>query len=160
MSVTDRSTPKSAAGLYTIIAIKLGKSLLLLCIALGVYSLLDNDLPAELERFLRWVRIDPEHAFFTSLGERLQSVTPANSRFFASGTLLYGLLLLVESAGLMRRTFWAAWLAIGETAFFIPIEIFELVRGASHTILVILLANVLIVWYLLRNRARLFHHGG
>jgi len=159
MPVKGGSTAKRAAGLYTIIAIKLGKSLLLLCVAFGVYSLLDNDLPAELERFLRWVRIDPEHAFFISLGERLETVTPAGIRFFASGTLLYGLLLLIESAGLMRRTFWAAWLAIGETAFFIPIEVFELLRGASLAIVVILLANILIVWYLLRNRARLFHHG-
>jgi uncharacterized membrane protein (DUF2068 family) len=160
MPTKGPSTPKRAPGLYTIIAIKLAKSVLLLCVALGIYSLIDNDLPAELERFLRLVRIDPEHAFFTSLGERLEKVTPANVRFAASGTLLYGLLLLIESAGLMRRSFWAAWLAIGETAFFIPIEVFELMRGASRSILVILLANILIVWYLLRNRARLFHHGG
>jgi len=121
---------------------------------------MDNDLRVELDRFLRFVRMDPEHTFFASLGERLLTITPERIRFLASGTFLYGLLLMVESAGLMRRASWAAWLAIGETAFFIPIEVFELVRRFSGTIAVILVVNAVIVWYLLRNRRRLFHHGG
>jgi uncharacterized membrane protein (DUF2068 family) len=147
---------KKAAGLYTIIALKLGKSALLLGVAFGIYSLIDSDLRSELERFLRWVRVDPEHAFFVALGERLEQITPANIRFVASGTFLYAALLVVEGVGLTRRASWAAWLAIGETAFFIPLELFELVRHFSRGILVILLVNVAIVWYLLRNRARLF----
>lgn len=121
---------------------------------------MDSDLGVELDRFLRVVRMDPEHAFFASLGDRLQTITPGRVRFLASGTFLYGLLLMVQSAGLMLRASWAAWLAIGETAFFIPIEVFELVRRFSGTIAVILLINTAIVWYLLRNRRRLFHHGG
>ena len=149
---------RKPAGLYTIIALKVGKSLLLLGIALGIYSLIDNDLRSELDHFVRWVRLDPEHAFFITLGERLERITPANVRFVASGTFLYVALLVVESLGLWRRAFWAAWLAIGETAFFIPIEVFELMHRFSRGILLILVVNVAIVWYLLRNRARLFHH--
>ena len=139
---------------------KLGKSLLLLGLSVGIYSLVDEDLGAEFERFLRFVKIDPEHAFFIHLGERLQSITPAKLSWAASGTLLYGLLLLVESVGLSLRAFWAAWLAIGETAFFIPIEIYDLLSGFSPTVLFVLIVNVAIVWYLLRNRNRLFEHHG
>jgi uncharacterized membrane protein (DUF2068 family) len=147
-----------AAGLYGIIALKLGKSLLLFGITLGIYSLMDQDMGAEYERFLRWVRLDPEHQFFADLGDRLQAMTPSNIRWIASGTLLYGLLLLVESIGMAFRASWAAWLAIGETAFFIPIEIFELMRHFSLVVFVILVLNVFIVWYLIRNRDRLFRH--
>lgn len=139
---------------------KLGKSLLLLGLSIGIYTLIDEDLGAEFERFLRFIRVDPEHAFFTHLGERLQSITPANLSWAASGTFLYGLLLLVESVGLSLRAFWAAWLAIGETAFFIPIEIYDLLGGFSLTVLLILIINAAIVWYLLRNRNRLFEHHG
>jgi uncharacterized membrane protein (DUF2068 family) len=136
------------------------KCALLFGIAFGIYALMDSDLRHEFERFLRFVRVDPEHAFFASLGDRLQAITPRSVRFVASGTFLYAVLLLVESAGLMRRAFWAAWLAIGETAFFIPIELFELLRGFSKTMLAVLAVNVAIVWYLLRNRRRLFPHAG
>lgn len=149
---------KRAAGLYTIIAVKLGKSLLLFGITLGIYSLMGDDLQVELERFVRWLRLDPEHQFFADLGARLQVLTPASIAWIASGTLLYGVLLLVESIGLMFRVFWAAWLAIGETAFFIPIEIYHLMKDFSPAVFVLLVVNVAIVWYLVRNRSRLFHH--
>ena len=149
---------RRAAGLYTIISIKLGKSLLLFGIALGIYSLIGEDLGSELERFLRYVRLDPEHQFFADLGARLQAMTPSSIRWIASGTLLYGLLLLVESVGMMFRVFWAAWLAIGETAFFIPIEVYGLMKDFSLTVLIILIMNVAIVRYLVRNRDQLFHH--
>ena len=80
------------------------------------------------DQFLRWVHLDPERSFFTSIGDWLDTITPANMRVVASGTFLYGLFLLVEGMGLAFRAKWAIWLAIGESAFFIPIEIFELVR--------------------------------
>jgi uncharacterized membrane protein (DUF2068 family) len=73
----------------------------------------------------------------------------------------------VEGVGLIFRISWAGYLAIGESAFFIPIEIFELVRRRppdaphpSHPVLlmVILALNILIVWYLFQNRNRLFRH--
>lgn len=149
---------KGAAGLYTIIAIKLGKAALLLAVALGLYSLLGDDLQAEFNRFIRWIRLDPEGQFFAELGDKLGHVTPANLRWLASGTLLYSVLLLVESAGLIGRRWWAVWLAIGETAFFIPLEVFDLLRAPSEVIALILGVNLLIVLYLVRNRQRLFHH--
>jgi uncharacterized membrane protein (DUF2068 family) len=153
-----RPVRTGAAGLYSIITLKLGKSLLLFGLTLGIYSLMDEDLRSEFERFLHWVRLDPEHQFFADLGAKLQVMTPANVRWIASGTLIYGLLLLVESVGMMFRVFWAAWLAIGETAFFIPIEVYDLMRDFSSAVFIILVVNMAIVWYLVKNRNRLFHH--
>ncbi len=78
---------------------------------------------------------------------------------FAVGTFLYSLFALVEGIGLTFRVSWAGWLSIGESAFFIPIEIYELIhRGFSWTVFGILVFNVFIVWYLFENRQRLFHH--
>ena len=53
---------------------------------------------------------------------------------------------------------WAGWLAIGESSFFIPIEIYELVHHYTNIVAIILVVNIIIVWYLLKNRERLFHH--
>jgi uncharacterized membrane protein (DUF2068 family) len=81
-------------------------------------------------------------------------------RWWATGTLLYSLFSLVEGIGLMFRAPWAGWLAIGESAFFIPIEVRELVHRPhfSWVVFSVLVINVIIVWYLLQNRKRLFHH--
>ena len=149
---------KRAGGLYTIIFIKAGKAVLLLLVSLGIYSLMGEDLRVQFEHFLQSLNLDPEAVFFVHLGDQLQKITPQNIRWLASGTFLYSALLFCESIGLMCRAYWAMWLAIGETAFFIPIEIFELVRKFSLVVSLILVINIAIVCYLVRNRNRLFHH--
>jgi len=149
-----------APTLYAIIAIKLGKGLLLLLLAAGVYTLHDDNLPEEFRQSLQFFHLDPEKRFFTELARKVSEITPANIVWIARGTVLYSLFSLVEGTGLLFRVSWAGWLAIGESAFFIPIEIYELMHRWSVSLVVILGLNVLIVWYLFQNRARLFHHHG
>ncbi len=88
-----------------------------------------------------------------SLSDRI-----GKEKILVAGFLIYAVLLFVESAGLAFRAYWAVWMAIGETAFFIPIEIFDLVKHPTWLVSAILLVNLLIVLYLVRNRDRLFHH--
>ena len=150
------------------------KGVALLLLALGVLSLANKDLSDVFDQFLRWVHLDPEQRFFQGIGDWLDTVTPANVRAVATGTFLCGLFLIVLGLGLAFRARWAIWLTIGESAFFIPIEIYELVRHhaprmADHPrpelfshpklgLLIVLAINVLIVWYLYANRKRLSRH--
>jgi len=169
------TTPKERAPtLYFIVAIKLIKGVALLLLALGVFSLANRDLSDVFDQFLRWVHLDPERSFFQGIGDWLDTITPTNVRVVASGTFLCGLFLLVLGLGLAFRAKWAIWLAIGESAFYIPIEIFELIRPhnpglADHPrtallshpkidLLAVLALNVIIVWYLYANRKRLSRH--
>ncbi len=151
---------KRAPTLYVIILIKLAKGLGLLLLAAGVYKLHDNNLPQQFNETLEFFHLDPEKRFFTELARKIGQITPANVILIARGTGLYSLFSLTEGIGLLFRVPWAGWLAIGESMFFIPIELYELMRGFSYSLLVILGLNVLIVWYLLQNRHRLFHHHG
>jgi uncharacterized membrane protein (DUF2068 family) len=157
---TPASPPakKRAPTLYVIIAMKLAKGFLLLLLAARVYTMHDNNLPEEFRQGLEFFHLDPEKKFFTEVANKISQITPANVILIARGTGLYSLFSLVEGIGLLFRVSWAGWLAIGESAFFIPIEIFELVKKPSWQMVVILGLNVLIVWYLFQNRERLFHH--
>ena len=119
--------PKRAPTLYFIIGIKALKGLSLLLIALGIYKLRNEDLSVAFDNFLRWLHLDPENKFFSAIGDRLDKITPQNMRTVTWGSTLYGLLLLTESIGLAFRAGWAMWLAVGQSAFFIPIEIRELI---------------------------------
>jgi uncharacterized membrane protein (DUF2068 family) len=159
--------PESPAGvprkqraptLYVIIGIKLLKGLLLLLLGLGVYSLSDNNLPGEFKHLLGVFNLDPEKHFFSELARKLSEITPANVLVVAGGTVFYSLFSLVEGVGLVFRVSWAGWLAIGESVFFIPIEVYELMRHFSIGVTVILGINVVVVWYLYQNRERLFRH--
>ena len=154
---------KRAPTLYIIITIKLLKAAGLLLLALGFYTLRDKNLPDVFDSFLRWLHLDPERKFFAAIGDRLENITPHNVRVVAWGTCLYGTLLLVEAIGLSFRAGWAVWLAIGQSAFFIPIEIRELIQHPLVTksflaVLGLLFLNVFIVWYLFANRHRLIRH--
>ena len=68
------------------------------------------------------------------------------------GILLCNLMLLLESGGLLARMGWAGWLVIGETAFFIPIEVYQLVEHVSTTLVVLLIINIFIVWFRVKSR--------
>ncbi len=152
------SKPKRAPTLYFIIAAKLIKGVLILGLALFFLKLAGQDLSEAFDRLLHWFHLDPESRFFSELGNKLDTVTPANVRWVGIITLFYSLFSLVEGVGLMFRASWAGWLAISESAFFIPIEIRELVIRPHGFVLGVLAFNVLIVWYLFANRSRLFRH--
>ena len=149
---------KRAPTLYLIIACKLIKGVLSLLLALGVYKMTGAGLSDLFDRFVHWVHLDPENRFLSEIGDKLDTVTPANVRWVATGTLLYSLFSLVEGFGLIFRVPWAGWLAIGESAFFIPIEVRELVVRPHGFVFGVLAFNVLIVWYLYANRSWLFRH--
>jgi len=149
---------KRAPTLYVIIAIKLLKGLLFVVLAIVAYTLSDNDLPAEYRGLLHHLRLNPERKFFADLAVQVGQLTEAKVLWAAAGTLCYSLFSLVEGVGLIFRVSWAGWLAIGESAFFIPIEIHELVKNPVLPVFLVLALNVVIVWYLFRNRHRLFRH--
>lgn len=149
---------KRAPTLYIIIAIKLLKGALFVALAIMAYALSDNDLPAEYRQVLHLLRLNPEKKFWSDLAVQVGSLTEARVLWVAIGTFIYSLFSLVEGVGLIFRVSWAGWLAIGESTFFIPIEILELLHRPSVVVWVVLALNVFIVWYLFRNRDRLFRH--
>ena len=158
---------KRAPTLYGIIVFKLIKGSLFLTLAITAYTLSDNNLPEEYKGLLRYIqpvlellRVHPANKFFTHIAEQIGGLTEAKVLWAAAGTLFYSLFSLVEGVGLMFRISWAGWLAIGESAFFIPIEIYELSRRTKFSwwLLAVLVINVFIVWYLFKNRHQLFMH--
>ena len=167
MGTDTEQIKKRAPTLYAIIAIKLLKGVLFVTLALVMYTLSDNNLPADFNHLLHQLRLNPERRFWADLAVQLGQLTEANVLWAAAGTLVYSMFSFVEGVGLMFRVSWAGWMAIGESAFFIPIELYELVQrpvpdrprpGHMVTVLIILAINIVIVWYLLQNRHRLFRH--
>jgi uncharacterized membrane protein (DUF2068 family) len=167
MGAEAQPVKKRAPTLYAIIAIKLLKGLLFVTLAVVAYALSDNDLPADYRELLQQLRLNPERKFWADLAVQVGQLTETKVLWAAAGTLFYSLFSFVEGIGLMFRISWAGWMAIGESAFFIPIEIWELMHpiaphrhrlGHTVTVLVILVINIIIVWYLFQNRRRLFRH--
>lgn len=163
---------RPAPTLYFIVGIKLLKGVAALLFAYSAYSLTDNNLPDEFRKLLEFLHLDPEKKFFLDLADRIGEITPANLKWVAIGSTTYGLFMMLQAVGLALRVSWIVWLVIAESAFFIPIEVFELVRrhtpaAENHPhlfahprigVAVVLVVNVAIVWYLFKNRARIIKH--
>jgi uncharacterized membrane protein (DUF2068 family) len=149
---------RPAPTLYLIIAGKLIKCALALILALIIFKLAGQDLSDVFASIVKWFHLDPESRFFSEIGDKLDKITPANVRWVGIVTVLYSLISLVEGVGLIFRAPWAGWLAIFESAFFIPIEVRELILRPSWFVAGVLAFNILIVWYLFANRKWLFRH--
>jgi uncharacterized membrane protein (DUF2068 family) len=158
MSTDTEILRRPAPTLVAIITIKVFKGVVFLLLALGFYALSDNDLDWEYANLLRSLHIDGNRQFFLDLGAQIAQIQEATVRWVAFGTLLYASLSLVEAVGLMLRMSWAAILTAGESGLLIPVEVVELQRRFSITLLAVLIINIIIVWYLLKNRHRLFRH--
>ncbi len=158
MAASTDTKKKPELTLDAIIAIKLFKGLLFVAISIGFYTLSDNDLNLEYSHLLRYLHIDGSRKFFLNLAAKIAQVKEVDLLWVAAGTFLYGLLSLTEATGLILRHTWAATLTAAESGFLIPFEVYELTKHFTLTIFVVLILNVIIVWYLLRNRHRLFHH--
>ncbi len=149
---------KRAPTLYGIIAFKVFKGAVFAALSIAAYRLSDDDLPLELQNLLHFFRIQPDTQFWTAMAEKVGQLTQVRMLWAAAGLFAYSLFGWVEGIGLIFRVSWAGWLAIGESVFFIPIEILELSRSLSWGVVIVLIINIVICWYLFRNRRRLFHH--
>jgi len=160
---------KRAPTLYAIIVFKLLKGVLCLALALVIWHEARHDLSEDWDKFLHSpfittvfgeLRIHPESRFFIELAKSIDRLTESNMYQAGWGAVILRLFPLVEGIGLIFRVSWAGWLAIGESAFFIPIEFYELVKPNtfSWSILGVTVVNIIIVWYLYDNRNVLFRH--
>lgn len=164
--VHDEEPLRRAPTLYIIIFFKLAKGLGACALAVALCFQTASLLPSEYQHLLArpWVvntfhylRIHPENKFFTDLAKNISNVTDAGVREAAIGALLWSLFPLTEGIGMMFRARWAGLLAIGESAFFVPVEMYKLAERFSWFMVGVAIVNIGIVWYLYVNRDRLFH---
>src|SRR4051812_28753576 len=133
---------KPAPTFFGIIVFKLVKGSAFLALAIVLYCLSDNNLPQEYKDFLakpamqeilHVLRVHPGNKFFTHLAEQVGQLTESNVLWAAAGTCFYSLFSLVEGGGMIFRVSWAGWMAICESAFFVPIELYELSRPGKFS---------------------------
>src|SRR5215469_13282478 len=138
-------------GLLLIAAFKIAKGLLLMTVGLGALHFLHKDLAAQIAHWVDLLRIDPHSHYLHWILEKLSKVDEKKLRELSVGTFFYAALFLCEGTGLALGKRWAAYLTIISTASLMPIEIFEIYRRPSAAKVVVLVVNLAVVAYLLRE---------
>jgi uncharacterized membrane protein (DUF2068 family) len=130
-----------------------------LLLAAGVYLLfhLNSDFGRLGDRVMRAIELDPRRPFLHRIVVYLHHLHASELRVAALFAFGYGLLELVEGAGLWLDQLWAEYLTVVATSLLIPLELYELVRHPTALKAGGLAVNVLIVAYLvhlLRRRLK------
>jgi uncharacterized membrane protein (DUF2068 family) len=143
--------------LRTIAVYKLVKVLLLVALALGEVRLRDASLT---DKLLVWVSARPhglEHDVVTHLIQWLSGLTTSRMHTLRIVTLAYAAVFATEGVGLWMQKRWAEWLTVIITASLIPLEVWEMIFRPSIGIGAVLVANTVIViylvWHVVRSRA-------
>jgi uncharacterized membrane protein (DUF2068 family) len=141
-------------GLMLIAAFKLLKGLALLVVGIGAHTLINKDLIKEAQHWVDLLRVDPHNHYLHLLLEKLSKVDAKKLRELSLGTFIYSGLFLTEGIGLALRKRWAEYLTTISTALLIPLEIYELVKLPTAAKGLLLVVNIAVVAYLVRELRR------
>lgn len=146
--------PRKLDGLRFIALLKFFKATLLIATGYGVHKLLDTAL---VERLYNWsATLSDDRLERKLLLQALVWIEGQSARkiqLVVAITVAYTAVVLVEGLGLWFRRAWAEWLTVIATGSLVPFELWELImrpHGRKLAVLVTLVLNVLIVWYLAR----------
>jgi uncharacterized membrane protein (DUF2068 family) len=153
-STDPDASPKYPAGLRIIAVYKAVKTIGLIIIAVAAFRLDRQESFQHLVQWLEHLQLTESNEMRWSLVHLLESMGPA--KFVAVGivALVYATIFATEGIGLWMRKYWAEWFTVIATGSFVPVEIYECIERFSWLKLAVLVANVLIVIYLVRVAMR------
>ena len=143
---------------------RLGRGLLLLALAYGIYRFegARNSLVMVFQQYLPLLRpigdrlgVDLEDTGPVKLIEEALRARHSTLLLVAAGVLAYGALQLLEGTGLWLMRRWGEYVAMVGTSLFIPLEVYELVHTVTWLKVAALVLNLFAVVYLLWTK-RLF----
>jgi uncharacterized membrane protein (DUF2068 family) len=149
-----RNAKHKSRGLMLIAVFKLIKGLSLLALGFGELHYLHRDLAHEVAHWIDLLRVDPHNHYITWLVEKVAKVDPNKLRELSVGTFFYAALFLCEGTGLALGKRWAEYVTIISTSSLLPIEVYEIFVRPSWARILILVVNIAIVVYLIRELKR------
>ena len=139
---------RSSRGLWMIAAFKLFKGLALLAVGVGALKLLHRDVASEVERWINYLRVDPQNHYIQKLLTKVGLLDDRKLKELSIGTFFYSGLLITEGVGLALKKRWAEYLTIVSTALLLPLEIIEIVHRVDFMRIALFVINIAVVVYL------------
>jgi uncharacterized membrane protein (DUF2068 family) len=159
LSTSAPGAEKHPAGLRIIAVYKAVKTVGLIFIAIAAFRLDREQNFQHLVQWLEHLQLTESNSIRWSLVHLLEGMGPA--KFIAVGivALVYAAIFATEGIGLWMRKYWAEWFTVIATGSLVPVEIYECIVRFGWLKLAVMVANVLIVIYLVRIALRPRHGG-
>jgi uncharacterized membrane protein (DUF2068 family) len=130
---------------------KLSKGVLLIALGVAALKLLHTDIASLVENWVAALGLDQNSRFVGRVLSTAAALSPNRVRDLIAGSFLYGGLFLTEGIGLWLLKRWAMWFTVIITGSFLPAEIYELARRPSAGKVVLIVMNLALVGYLVRE---------
>jgi len=143
-------------GLLLIGLFKLAEAVFFLLVGVGAIHFIHHDLGDSALRLAERLRVDPDGRLVSWVLDHLDTITSQRLKQIGLATIFYAVLRSVEGIGLVLEQVWAEYMTVGVTTAFLPWEVFEIARHPDWVRVLLLVANLIVlaylVWLLGRNR--------
>jgi uncharacterized membrane protein (DUF2068 family) len=139
----DRSVAIILIGIF-----KLLKAILLICVAITAFHLVNKDLSDTIEHWAKVLRVDPGNKYVQAAISHALNVSPKKLELVGVVTLIYAGMFGTEGTGLLLGKRWAEYMVIITTAGLMPLEIYEIARKPNGIKIATLVINAAAVIYL------------
>jgi uncharacterized membrane protein (DUF2068 family) len=145
-----RRESQHGVGLRIIAIYKAVKTIGLILVAIASFHLYKTQNFDGLVHWLEHLSLADSNGLRWKLVQLLEDMGP--NKFVAIGlvALAYAAIFATEGIGLWLQKYWAEWFTVIATGSLIPLEIYESISHFSWLKLAVLIANTLIVIYLVR----------
>jgi len=145
-----RRESRHGVGLRVIAIYKAVKTVGLILVAIASFHLYKTQNFDSLVHWLEHLSLADSNGLRWKLVQLLEDMGP--NKFVAIGlvALAYAAIFATEGIGLWLHKYWAEWFTVFATGSLIPVELYEAIHHFSWLKLAALIANVLIVIYLIR----------
>jgi uncharacterized membrane protein (DUF2068 family) len=140
--------PRRLGVLRAIAVFKFCKSAFVIATGFGLLSFYNPVVSGVLFRLARDLPYAFEQRFVRQMIAFLSGLSPHRIQIIAIATFCYSGLFLVEGVGLWKGLYWAEVLTIIATSSLIPVEVYEIHAHYTHAKVLVLVANLVIVGYL------------
>ncbi|HKT36629.1 MAG TPA: DUF2127 domain-containing protein [Nitrospira sp.] len=141
-------------GMAAIAVFKLFKGALLLLVGVGLLELMHADIAAVFSLLLDSLHLNAHTRFMHALVLKVDALQPHSVLMAGVISLGYAALLLTEGIGLWLQFSWAAYMTVVSTSALIPLEVYEIIERATVAKVILLIVNLLIVLYLIKQLRR------
>jgi uncharacterized membrane protein (DUF2068 family) len=137
-------------GLVLIAAYKFLQALLFAAVGIGAVRLLNKDAGDELARLADHLHFNSEWRLVKFILDKASLLNDPLLRRIELAAFFYAAIGILEGIGLYLEKTWGEYLTLAITASFLPWEIFEILRRVTWFRSGLLVANLLIFFYLLQ----------
>ena len=136
-------------GLLLVGLFKYSKAIFFTAVGAGALNLLHKNVGDVAQHIVDALRLDGENRLVRLLLDKAQLVDPHKLREAGTLSFLYAAVCVVEGTGLVLEKGWAEYFTVTLTALGLPLESYELIQRFSYYKVGLLVANVIILLYLL-----------